>query len=35
VAVPRTGYVALIPLDANKSSALTKFIRWLVAEGAR
>jgi LysR family glycine cleavage system transcriptional activator len=35
IVVPRTGYVALIPLDANKSSALTKFIKWLVAEGAR
>jgi LysR family transcriptional regulator, glycine cleavage system transcriptional activator len=35
IVVPRTGYVALIPLDANKSSALTKFIKWLVAEGAK
>jgi DNA-binding transcriptional LysR family regulator len=35
ILVPRTGYVALVPLDANKSSALTKFIEWLVAQGAR
>jgi DNA-binding transcriptional LysR family regulator len=32
ITVPRTGYVALIPFDANKTSALTKFIEWLVAE---
>jgi DNA-binding transcriptional LysR family regulator len=31
--VPRTGYVALVPFDANKSSALTRFVTWLVAEG--
>src|ERR1700761_9008966 len=30
--VPRTGYIALIPFDANKSAALTKFIDWLVSE---
>jgi LysR family transcriptional regulator, glycine cleavage system transcriptional activator len=35
ILVPRTGYVALIPFDANKSSALTKFIDWLVVEGTR
>lgn len=34
ILVPRTGYVALIPFDANKSSALTGFIAWLVTEGA-
>jgi hypothetical protein len=32
--VPRTGYVALVPFDANKTSVLTSFIDWLVAEGA-
>jgi LysR family transcriptional regulator, glycine cleavage system transcriptional activator len=32
ILVPRTGYVALIPFDANKTSALTSFIDWLVAE---
>jgi LysR family transcriptional regulator, glycine cleavage system transcriptional activator len=35
ISVPRTGYVALIPFDANKTSSLTTFIDWLVAEGAR
>ena len=33
IAVPRTGYVALIPFDAHKTSFLTAFINWLVAEG--
>ncbi|MCG5238467.1 LysR substrate-binding domain-containing protein [Azospirillum doebereinerae] len=32
ILVPRTGYVALIPFDANKTSSLTRFIDWLVAE---
>jgi LysR family transcriptional regulator, glycine cleavage system transcriptional activator len=35
ILVPRSGYVALTPFDANKSSALTSFIEWLVAEGAK
>jgi LysR family glycine cleavage system transcriptional activator len=35
ILVPRTGYVALVPFDANKTSVLTNFIDWLVAEGAR
>jgi DNA-binding transcriptional LysR family regulator len=30
--VPRTGYVALIPFDANKTSFLTAFMDWLIAE---
>jgi LysR family glycine cleavage system transcriptional activator len=34
ILVPRTGYVALIPFDANKTSVLTSFIDWLVAQGA-
>jgi DNA-binding transcriptional LysR family regulator len=33
ISVPRTGYVALIPFDANKTSSLTTFIDWLAAEG--
>jgi LysR family transcriptional regulator, glycine cleavage system transcriptional activator len=32
ICVARTGYVALIPFDANKTSALTSFVDWLVAE---
>ena len=35
ITVPRTGYVALIPLDADKTSSLTTFLDWLVAEGAK
>jgi len=35
ILVPRAGYVALIPFDANKTSILTSFIDWLVAKGAR
>lgn len=35
ISVRRTGYVALVPFDANKTSALTTFIDWLVAEGGR
>ena len=30
----RTGYVALVPFDADKNSLLTSFIDWLIAEGA-
>ena len=33
ILVPRTGYVALVPFDADKTSSLTAFIEWLVAEG--
>ncbi|MCB8878755.1 LysR family transcriptional regulator [Acidisoma cellulosilytica] len=33
IRVPRRGYVALIPFDADKSPALTGFVEWLVAEG--
>jgi LysR family glycine cleavage system transcriptional activator len=32
--VPRKSYVALIPFDADKTSSLTGFIEWLIAEGA-
>ncbi len=32
--VPRQSYVALIPFDADKSSSLTAFIDWLMAQGA-
>ena len=31
IVVPRTGYVALVPLDANKSAALSRFLEWLTA----
>jgi len=33
ITVPRKGYVALIPFDADKTSSLTRFIEWLIAEG--
>lgn len=33
ISVPRTGFIALIPFDANKTSALQGFIDWLVVEG--
>jgi len=33
ITVPRTGYVVLTPLDADKTSSLKTFIDWLVAEG--
>jgi LysR family transcriptional regulator, glycine cleavage system transcriptional activator len=34
ITVPRLGYVALIPFDADKTPSLTAFIDWLIAEGA-
>jgi LysR family glycine cleavage system transcriptional activator len=34
ITVPRKSYVALIPFDADKTSSLTSFIEWLIAEGA-
>ena len=33
IKVPRTGYVALVPFDADKSAPLKNFLDWLVAEG--
>jgi len=33
ITVPRKSYVALIPFDADKTSSLTGFIEWLIAEG--
>jgi DNA-binding transcriptional LysR family regulator len=33
ITVPRSGYVALIPFDADKTAPLTGFVDWLVAEG--
>jgi DNA-binding transcriptional LysR family regulator len=33
IKVPRTGYVALVPFDADKSAPLKAFVDWLVAEG--
>ncbi|MCW2318828.1 DNA-binding transcriptional LysR family regulator [Rhodoblastus acidophilus] len=34
ILVPRPGYIALVPFDANKTPALTNFVEWLVQEGA-
>ncbi len=34
IQVQRTGYVALVPFDANKTSALMSFMDWLVVEGS-
>jgi LysR family glycine cleavage system transcriptional activator len=34
ITVPRKSYVALIPFDADKTSTLTRFIEWLIAEGS-
>jgi LysR family transcriptional regulator, glycine cleavage system transcriptional activator len=33
ITVPRKSYVALIPFDTDKTSSLTAFIEWLIAEG--
>ncbi|MBN9088457.1 MAG: LysR family transcriptional regulator [Reyranella sp.] len=33
IKVPRTGYVALVPFDADKTAPLKGFVDWLVAEG--
>jgi LysR family glycine cleavage system transcriptional activator len=33
IQVPRTGYVALVPFDADKTAPLKDFVDWLVAEG--
>ena len=33
IKVPRAGYVALVPFDAEKSTPLTGFVEWLAAEG--
>lgn len=35
ITVPRQSYIALVPFDADKTSALTTFIDWLSAEGRR
>ncbi len=35
IIVPRKGYVALTPFDADKTSVLRNFIDWLVAEGSK
>ena len=34
ILVPRAGYIALVPFDADKTASLTALIEWLVAEGA-
>jgi LysR family transcriptional regulator, glycine cleavage system transcriptional activator len=33
IKVPRTGYVVLVPFDADKTAPLKGFVDWLVAEG--
>ena len=33
ILVPRVGYVALIPFDADKNASLLAFVDWLAAEG--
>jgi hypothetical protein len=33
IMVPRKSYVALIPFDADKTSSLTRFLDWLIAQG--
>jgi DNA-binding transcriptional LysR family regulator len=33
IQVPRSGYVALVPFDADKTAPLKGFVDWLVAEG--
>ncbi len=35
IVVPRPGYVALTPFDADKTPSLHAFLAWLVAEGSR
>jgi LysR family transcriptional regulator, glycine cleavage system transcriptional activator len=35
ISVSRTGYVALTPFDAEKTSFLQAFIDWLIREGAK
>jgi DNA-binding transcriptional LysR family regulator len=34
ITVPRSGYVALVPFDADKSAPLKGFVDWLIAEGS-
>ena len=34
ILVPRSGYVALVPFDAEKAPVLTGFVDWLIEEGA-
>ena len=33
ITVPRSGYVALVPNDADKSPTLAALVDWLAAEG--
>ena len=35
ITVSPTCYVALVPYDAHKTSSLTVFLDWLVAEGGK
>ncbi len=34
IQMPRPGYVALVPFEADKTAPLKDFVDWLVAEGA-
>lgn len=34
ITVPRSGYVALVPFDADKSAPLKGFVDWLIEEGS-
>jgi LysR family transcriptional regulator, glycine cleavage system transcriptional activator len=34
IKVPRSGYVALVPFDADKTAPLKGFVDWMVAEGS-
>ena len=33
IRVPRSGYVALVPFDADKTAPLKDFVDWLIEEG--
>ena len=33
IRVPRSGYVALVPFDADKTAPLKGFVDWLIEEG--
>jgi LysR family transcriptional regulator, glycine cleavage system transcriptional activator len=35
IVVPRVGYVALVPFDADKTSSLAAFLAWLLDEASR
>jgi LysR family transcriptional regulator, glycine cleavage system transcriptional activator len=33
IRVPRIGYVALVPFDADKTTSLKAFVEWLSSQG--